>query len=143
MDKEANRKHVRSRGLAGKTDCSYIRISRNKKYMSNGTILVALKRMGYKNKMTGHGFRSLAMGVLKEKLRYSHELVDKQLNHEKRGTNKAYDRAGYLPQRTEMMQEYASYLDEVFTKEECTRIINRKAAVPSHHSMFSSAYVGT
>jgi len=31
------------------------------KPMSNGAILMALKRMGYQNKMTGHGFRALAM----------------------------------------------------------------------------------
>ena len=30
------------------------------KSMSNNTILKALERMGYKGKMTGHGFRGLA-----------------------------------------------------------------------------------
>ena len=33
------------------------------KPMSNGAILMALKRMGYQNKMTGHGFRALAMSM--------------------------------------------------------------------------------
>jgi hypothetical protein len=40
----------------------------HEKAMSNGAILGALKRMGYKNRMTGHGFRSLAMSTLKERL---------------------------------------------------------------------------
>ena len=85
------------------------------KSMSNGTILMALKRMGYRNKMTGHGFRSLALGVLKEKLNYSHEVADRQLAHvPKNSTDRAYDRAQFLPQRTEMMQRYADYLDEVY-----------------------------
>lgn len=83
--------------------------------MSKGTILMAIKRMKYDGKMTGHGFRSLAMGVLKEKLGYSHELVDRQLAHaRKNGVDKAYDRATFLPQRIEMMQKYADYLDEIF-----------------------------
>lgn len=87
----------------------------NNETMSAGTILVALKRMGYSGKMTGHGFRSLAMGILKEKLGYSHEIVDRQLAHVKKDSvDRAYDRAKFLPQRKEMMQGYADYLDSVF-----------------------------
>ncbi len=47
--------------------------------MSNGTILGALKRMGYRGRMTGHGFRALAMSTIKERLGYRHEVVDRQL----------------------------------------------------------------
>lgn len=36
-----------------------------KKPISNGAILAALKRLGYAGKHTGHGFRSLAKGILK------------------------------------------------------------------------------
>ena len=83
--------------------------------MSNGTILVALDRMKYRHKMTGHGFRALAMGILKERLGYSHELIDRQLAHApKSQTDKAYDRAFLLPQRKEMLQQYADYLDQCY-----------------------------
>lgn len=93
-------------------------IPRPRKPMSKGTILVALKRMGYKNRMTGHGFRSLALGVLKEKLGYTHEVADRQLAHvPKSSTDRAYDRAKFLSQRIEMMQHYADYIDEVFLNE--------------------------
>lgn len=93
-------------------------IPRPRKPMSNGTILVALKRMGYNGRMTGHGFRALAMGILKEKLGYTHEIVDRQLAHApKSQTDAAYDRALYLTQRTEMMQKYADYLDDVYLSE--------------------------
>ena len=34
--------------------------------MSNITILKALERMGYKGRMTGHGFRGLASTILHE-----------------------------------------------------------------------------
>lgn len=89
-------------------------LPRPKQPMSKGTILMALKRMGFGKRMTGHGFRSLALGILKEKLGYSHEIADRQLAHvPKNSTDRAYDRAQFLLQRTEMMQNYANYLDDV------------------------------
>lgn len=81
---------------------------------SNGAILAALKRMGYGGKMTGHGFRSLAMGVIKERLGYRHEVVDRQLSHASGDTyGEAYDRAMFLDERKAMMQAYADYIDLV------------------------------
>ncbi len=80
---------------------------------SNWAILAALKRMGYGGRMTGHGFRSLAMGVLKERLGYRHEVVDRQLAHMSGDVyGEAYDRALFLDERKVMMQDYADYLDE-------------------------------
>jgi len=84
----------------------------HEKPMSNGAILMALKRMGYKNQMTGHGFRALAMSTLKEKLGYRHEVVDRQLAHaQKDKVASAYDRAQFLDERRKMMQHWADYLD--------------------------------
>jgi integrase len=81
---------------------------------SNFGILAALKRMGNAGRMTGHGFRSLAMGVLKERLGYRHEVVDRQLAHLSGDTyGEAYDRAMFLQKRKVMMQEYADYLGVV------------------------------
>jgi len=89
--------------------------SRPRKPMSKNTILVAIKRMGYIGRMTGHGFRSLALGLLKEKLGYSHEIADRQLAHvPKNSVDRAYDRAQFLPQRIEMMQAFADYIDNVY-----------------------------
>ena len=84
------------------------------KSISNNTILGALKRMGYQGRMTGHGFRSLAMGAIKQELGYRHEVVDRQLAHTpKSKIDKAYDRAAFLKERTEMMQKWADYLDRL------------------------------
>ena len=84
----------------------------HEKPASNGAILAALKRMGYAGKMTGHGFRSLAMGVIKERLGYRHEVVDRQLSHASGDAyGEAYDRAMFLDERRVMMQQYADYLD--------------------------------
>lgn len=82
-----------------------------RKPMSNGTIIHAIRRMGYQGRMSGHGFRPLAMTTLKEKLNYRHEVIDRQLAHAKK--NKivaAYDRAEFLDDRRKMMQEYADYI---------------------------------
>ena len=83
-----------------------------KKPMSNGAILMAIRRMGYQNQMTGHGFRALAMSTIKERLGYRHEVVDRQLAHaQKNKIDSAYDRAMFLDERKKMMQEWADYLD--------------------------------
>jgi integrase len=78
---------------------------------TNFGILAAVKRMGYSGKMTGHGFRSLAMGIIKERLGYRHEVVDRQLSHASGDTyGEAYDRALFLDERKAMMQQYADFL---------------------------------
>lgn len=83
-------------------------------FMSDGAILAALKRMGYQNKMTGHGFRALAMSTLKEKLGYRHEVVDRQLAHaQKDKVASAYDRAQFIDERKKMMQQWADYLGAI------------------------------
>jgi len=85
--------------------------------ISNNSILSALKRMGYQGRMTGHGFRSLAMGAIKQELGYRHEVVDRQLAHTpKSKVDKAYDRAAFLEERTKMMQDWADYLDNIMFK---------------------------
>lgn len=80
-----------------------------RKHMSNNTVLHALSAMGYKGRMTGHGFRALAMSSIKEKLGYRHEVIDRQLAHAP--TNKV-DRAQFLEERTRMMQDWANYVDK-------------------------------
>ncbi len=88
--------------------------TRPRNHMSNNAILKALERMGYKGRMTGHGFRSLAMTTILEKLAYPFDIVDAQLAHAKRGSlGAAYDRAKYLEQRKHMMQDWSDYLDRL------------------------------
>jgi integrase len=84
-----------------------------KKPMSNNTILKALERMGYKGKMTGHGFRGLASTVLHEQ-GYAHEHIELQLAHSPRNAvSAAYNHALYLKPRTKMMQDWADYLERM------------------------------
>lgn len=87
---------------------------RPKDSISNNTILFAIGRMGYKKRMTGHGFRALAMSNIKEKLGYRHEVVDRQLAHAHRNKiDRAYDRAQFLDDRRKMMQEWADYIENL------------------------------
>lgn len=81
------------------------------KPMSNNTILKALERMGYKGRMTGHGFRGIASTVLHEQ-GWPHEHIELQLAHQERDdTSAAYNHALYLKPRAEMMQWWSNYLD--------------------------------
>lgn len=81
------------------------------KPMSNNTILLALKRMGYKDRMTGHGFRGLASTVLHEQ-GYTHEHIELQLAHAPRNAvSAAYNHALYLEPRARMMQQWADFLE--------------------------------
>ena len=82
--------------------------------ISNNTVLGAIKRMGYQGRMTGHGFRALAMSTIKQELGYRHEVVDRQLAHSPRNKiDAAYDRALFLKERAKMMQEWADYVDDL------------------------------
>lgn len=82
-------------------------------HMSNNTILYALYRMGYKSRMTGHGFRGVASTVLHEQ-GWPHEHIELQLAHQERDeTSAAYNHALYLAPRAKMMQAWATYLDSL------------------------------
>ena len=84
---------------------------RKNKTMSNNTILKGLERMGYKGRMTGHGFRGLASTILHER-GYAHEHIELQLAHAPRNAVSAsYNHALYLQPRTRMMQEWADFLE--------------------------------
>lgn len=101
----------------------------HQRHMSNNTILGAIRRIGYKGRMTGHGFRALAMSTIKEKLGYRHEVVDRQLAHAPANkVDAAYDRAKFLPDRRRMMQEWADYLDKVADQHKVINVDFSRAA---------------
>lgn len=114
LSKQAIERLIELKEMHGHRDFVFPGIFNPKIHMSNGTILQALAGMGYKGRMTGHGFRALAMSTIKERLNYRHEVIDLQLAHAK--ANKiqaAYDRAKFLDERRKMMQDWADYLDSI------------------------------
>ena len=87
----------------------------HEKPMSNNTILKALDRMGYKGRMTGHGFRGVASTLLHE-MGFDHAHIELQLAHQERDSvSAAYNHATYLTQRAKMMQHWSDYLDSCTT----------------------------
>jgi integrase len=80
------------------------------KPISNNTMLFALYRLGYKGKMTGHGFRAVASTILNE-TGLNPDVIERQLAHcERNEVRGAYNRAEYLPERKRMMQHWSDYL---------------------------------
>ena len=83
--------------------------------MSENTVNAAIRRMGFtKEEATAHGFRATARTILRQNLGYEMELIEHQLAHAVKGANgRAYDRTSFLPERCEIMQVWANYLDEL------------------------------
>lgn len=79
--------------------------------LSENTFLFALYRLGYRGRMTAHGFRALASTVLNEQSGFPHDVIERQLAHkETDAVRAAYNRAGYLDQRRELMGWWARWL---------------------------------
>lgn len=85
--------------------------------MSNNAILAALRRMGIpKEEMSGHGFRAMARTILDEVLGFRPDIIEHQLAHQVRDPlGRAYNRTAHLPERQEMMQAWADYLEALRT----------------------------
>ena len=99
------------RELTGQSEWLFPGDRSSAKPMSNNTILKALERMGYKGRMTGHGFRGLASTILHEQ-GYAHDHIELQLAHAPRNAvSAAYNHSLYLEPRARMMQEWADFLE--------------------------------
>ena len=80
--------------------------------MSENTILVALRSMGYTNEqMTAHGFRALASTNLNEQ-GWNSDVIELSLAHtETNAVRAAYNHAERLEDRRKMMQWWSDWLD--------------------------------
>jgi len=82
-------------------------------YMNENTINKIIKDMGYKGKMVGHGFRTIASTELNE-LGYRKDVIEAQLSHKDSDqVRAAYNRAEYINERARMMQGWANHIDEL------------------------------
>jgi integrase len=80
--------------------------------MSNMTLLLMLKRMGYEGRMTGHGWRSVASTILNEN-GFNRDWIEMALAHVPQGVRHDYSKALYLDQRRGMLQSWADHLDKL------------------------------
>lgn len=83
--------------------------------MSENTVNVALRRMGYdRETMTAHGFRAMARTMIAERLGVAAEVIEAQLAHAVGDAlGRAYNRTQFLEQRRDMMAKWADYLDRL------------------------------
>ena len=82
------------------------------KVISENTVLKIIETIGYKGKMTGHGFRSLARTVLGD-MGHRWEVLEAMLSHALvNQTAAAYVRTSYFEERRGIMQQWADYLDK-------------------------------
>ncbi|SCW91993.1 integrase arm-type DNA-binding domain-containing protein [Pseudomonas sp. NFACC05-1] len=89
--------------IAGRSDPS--------KPISDGTVNVALRRMGYEGRLTGHGIRATISTALNE-MDYNEDWIEAQLSHASGSkVRRTYNHAEFVEQRRGMMQDWADYLD--------------------------------
>jgi integrase len=80
--------------------------------ISENTVLKVIERLGYKGRMTGHGFRTIASTYLNGVGMVRPDVIEAQLAHaEGNATRAAYNRADYMEYRKAMMQFWADTLD--------------------------------
>lgn len=90
--------------------------SRNGKgaVISENTVLKVIENVGYKGRMTGHGFRSVASTYLNNLGTIRPDMIEAQLAHGDRDqVRAAYNRADYMEYRKAMMQFWADTLDKM------------------------------
>lgn len=78
--------------------------------ISDGTINKCFALIGYKGRMTSHGSRHTCNTLLSEH-GWPEDWREMHLAHKKSGLKGVYDKAVYLPQRQQMVQWYADFLE--------------------------------
>ncbi|MEE1926537.1 integrase arm-type DNA-binding domain-containing protein [Pseudomonas sp. 148P] len=81
------------------------------KRISENTLNSALRRMGFADRLTGHGMRATISTALNE-IGYPKVWIDAQLSHaDPDKVSASYNHAAYVEQRRSMMQDWANRLD--------------------------------
>ena len=83
--------------------------------MSENTVNVALRRLGYSgDEMTAHGFRSTASTLLNESGKWSSDAIERALAHKGSDRVRAiYHRGAHWDERVKMAQWWSDYLDHL------------------------------
>ena len=92
--------------------------------IKNERLINSLYKLGYKGKMTAHGFRALASTILNEE-GFNPDVIEKQLAHiDSNSVRRAYNRAEYIEDRNKMMQWWSDFIVE-----QCPVFIESKQAI--------------
>jgi integrase len=83
-----------------------------KKPCNSQTANMALKRMGFRNRLVSHGLRSLASTTLNEQ-GFDRDLIEASLAHvDDNQVRSAYNRTDYLERRRPMMSWWSEHIEE-------------------------------
>lgn len=90
-------------------------IRSSKRPMSEGTMIAALRRMGYaKDEVTPHGFRSMFSTHANESRLWSPDVIEAALAHlDRDAVRRAYNRAEHREVRVQLSQWWADQLDDL------------------------------
>jgi integrase len=117
--------------ITGNGELLFPKRGTTKEPMSNSTILRVIERVGYKGRMTGHGFRSVASTILNESGLFDFDAIERQLSHEDRNdVRAAYNRAKYMDERRRMMQWWADKVDSLETPSQIVYLNNNECTGP-------------
>lgn len=85
--------------------------------LSRSAVGSALRQIGFSEaEVVPHGFRATARTLLDEVLGFPPHIVEQQLAHSVRDPlGRAYNRTAHLPERRQMLQRWADYLDSLRT----------------------------
>ncbi len=82
--------------------------------LSDNSVRSALYALGFGTEQSWHGFRASARTMLVDQLGLDPLVIEANLAHAVKDSNgRSYNRTQYLPQRFEMVQRWADYLDEL------------------------------
>ncbi|MFT4908212.1 MAG: integrase [Oleispira sp.] len=85
-------------------------------HINSQTANMALKRMGYENKLVAHGLRALGSTILNE-YGFDYDLVEAALAHvDKNEVRAAYNRADYIKRRIPMMEWWSEHIESSLLK---------------------------
>ena len=84
---------------------------RDDRPMSENSVLYLIGRIGYKGRMTGHGWRSVGSTWANDR-GYNEDAIEMQLSHVPKDKVRAvYNRAKYLDERRKLLQDHADWID--------------------------------
>ncbi|OAT50888.1 phage integrase [Proteus hauseri ATCC 700826] len=99
--------------LSGHYELVFIGRNDHRKPISKESVNQVIELLGYKGRLTGHGFRHTMSTILHEK-GFNSVWIETQLAHiDKNAIRGTYNHAQYMDGRREMMQWYADYMDEL------------------------------
>ncbi|HGM6989149.1 tyrosine-type recombinase/integrase [Serratia marcescens] len=101
------------RPITGAYPLVFIGRSDHRKPISKESVNQVIELLGYKGRLTGHGFRHTMSTILHEQ-GYNSAWIETQLAHvDKNSIRGTYNHAKYLDGRREMLQWYADYMDNL------------------------------